>query len=85
MIQQAWIGGLHAPENMSLTYLAVAILDDTEPLLRKRKTKQMELRSPNELLMQTYMIVPDFVKYMYEDLFSRSALGIPRLHRRNSS
>ena len=45
----------------------------------------MELRSPNELLMQTYMIVPDFVKYMYEDLFSRSALGIPRLHRRNSS
>ena len=45
----------------------------------------MELRSPNELLMQTYMIVPDFVKYMYEDLFSRSAFGISRLHRRNSS
>jgi len=45
----------------------------------------MELRSPNELLMQTYITVSDFRKYMYEDLLSRSALGIPRLQGRNSS
>jgi hypothetical protein len=31
MIQPVWIEGLHAPDNISITYLAVAILDDTEP------------------------------------------------------
>jgi hypothetical protein len=53
--------------------------------LKKKGEKKMELRSPNELLMQTYMIVSDLMNYMYEDLLSRSALGIPRLHGRNSS
>jgi hypothetical protein len=47
--------------------------------LKKKGEKKMELRSPNELLMQTYMIVSDLMNYMYEDLLSRSALGIPRL------
>jgi hypothetical protein len=31
MIQPVWIGGLHAPDNIAMTYLAAAILDDTEP------------------------------------------------------
>ncbi len=46
----------------------------------KREIKD-GMKAPNELLMRTYMIIPVFVKYMYEDLLSRPALGYPSLTR----